>query len=247
MFKVRAIKQSLVTSLGFFLIPALAQAESIKLVIQEFAPFTYTDPKTGEIKGFLVDKVIEIMKRAGETPSVTSTSLARGLNATMNEENTCLFGFRRTPERESFYKWVGPLTTDNWVLYTRKDDTRVLKHVEDAKPYAIGSYRNAATGIQLTEQGYHIVFAGEDEENPRLLINKRIDYWIVSELHGMYIAAQQGFAKDIVPAIKYKNIELNMLCNVHMDKQRIELFNKINKNIDNDGTMDKILRKNGIK
>jgi len=234
-------------SLGIYLLPALASAESIKLVIQEYPPFSYTDPKTTEIRGFLVDKVMEIMKRAGETPNITSTSLARGLNATMTEENTCLFGFRRTPERENAYRWVGPLTTDAWILYGRKDDTRLLKHVEDAKPYAIGSYRNAATGIQLTELGYHIVFAGEDEENPRLLINKRLDYWIVSQLHGMYIAEQQGFAKEITPAIKYKNIELNMLCNVHMNKQRIDLFNKINKNIDNDGTMDKILRKNGLK
>ena len=142
---------------------------------------------------------------------------------------------------------MGPLTTDTWILYARKEDQRVLKRFDDAKPFAIGSYRNAATGLQLAEQGYHIVFAGEDEENPRLLINKRLDYWIVSELHGMYIAEQQGFGKQIVPAIKYKNIELNMLCNLHMDKQRIDLFNKINKILDNDGTMDKILRKNGLK
>ena len=79
------------------------------------------------------------------------------------------------------------------------------------------------------------------------MVNKRLDYWIVSELHGMYIAEQQGVAKDIATAIKYKTIELNMLCNIHMDKQRIELFNKLNKAIDADGTMGKILRKNGIK
>ena len=233
--------------IGCLLAPLAAQAESIKLIIQEFAPFSYTDSKTGEIRGFLVDKIMEIMKRAGETPAISSTSLARGLNNTLHDDNTGLFGFRRTPERENFYHWVGPLTTDQWVLYRRKDDPRVLKRFEDAKEWRIGSYRNAATGLQLTDQGYHIVFAGEDEENPRLLVNKRLDYWIVSELHGMYIAEQQGVAKDIATAIRYKTIELNMLCNIHMDKQRIELFNKLNKAIDADGTMGKILRKNGIK
>jgi polar amino acid transport system substrate-binding protein len=226
---------------------AHAQGASIRLYIQEFAPFTHTDAKTGEIRGYVTEKVQEIMKRAGESPSLTSTSLARGLYAAQNEENACLFAFRRTPEREKHFQWVGPLATDQWVLYGRKNDSRVLKRFEDAKPYAIGSYKNAATGLQLAEQGYNIQFAGQDDDNPRLLLNNRIDYWIVSELHGMYIAQQQGYASDIVKATRYKHIELNMLCHLSMDKQRIELFNKLNKELDNDGTTDKILRKYGIR
>jgi len=222
-------------------------AESIRLLIQEYAPFSHTDPKTGEIKGFVTEKVLEIMRRANEIPALSVTSLARGLHATQNNDNTCLFAFRRTQERENLFKWVGPLTTDNWVLYARKNDSRVLKHFEDAKPYPIGSYKNAATGLQLTEQGYHIQFASQDEDNPRLLVNNRIDYWIVSELHGMYMAQQQGYGNDIVRAARYKQIELNMLCNINMDKQRIELFNKINKELDTDGTTEKLLKKYGIR
>jgi polar amino acid transport system substrate-binding protein len=100
------------------------------LLIQEYAPFSYTEAKTGEIRGFVTDKIIEIMKRAGETADISSTSLARGLNATLNDDNTCLFAFRRTPERENLFKWVGPLTNDNWVLYGRKNDSRVLKNLK---------------------------------------------------------------------------------------------------------------------
>jgi hypothetical protein len=48
-------------------------------------------------------------------------------------------------------------------------------------------------------------------------------------------------------AARYKNIELNMLCNIRMDKQRIDLFNKINRELDNDGTMEKLMRKYGIR
>ncbi|MFZ6655054.1 substrate-binding periplasmic protein [Undibacterium sp. TJN19] len=228
-------------------LPALAHAENMKLLIQEFAPFTHTDPKTGEIQGALTEKMLEIVRRAGDTSTISSTSLARGLHAALNEDNTCLFGFRRTPDRENFYKWVGPLVNDNWVLYGRKNDGRVLKNFEDAKPYSIGSYKNAATGLQLSEQGYKIEFASQDEDNPRLLVNNRLHYWIVSESHGMAIAQQQGFGNDIVRAVKYKSIELNMLCNIRMDKQRIDLYNKINKDLDNDGTMEKIMRKYGIK
>ncbi len=242
---MKFLLSSLLVSLA--IVPAISKAETIKLLIQEFAPFTHTDIKTGEIQGALTEKIAEILRRAGDNYSISSTSLARGLNSTLNDDNTCLFGFRRTPDREHLYKWVGPLVNDNWVLYGRKNDSRVLKSFEDAKAYSIGSYKNAATGVQLSEQGYKIEFASQDDDNPRLLVNGRLNYWIVSESHGMFLAQQQGFANDIVRAIKWKSIELNMLCNVRMDKQRIELYNKINKELDNDGTMEKIMRKYGIK
>lgn len=227
-------------------LPAIAQAESVKLVIQEFAPLTHSNDKTNNVEGVLTEKIQEIMKRAGETSSVTSTSLARALHATQHEENTCMIGLRRTPEREASFKWVGPLINDDWVLYGKKNNQRKLKNFEDAKPYRIGSYKNAATGLQLSEQGYRIEFAGEDEDNPRLLVNERIDYWVVSELHGMYIAQQQGYAKDISRALRYKNIELYLLCHNGMDKQRIDKFNQLNKEIEADGTMEKILLKYGV-
>ncbi len=239
----------LAPSLVFFLslTPVISRAETIKLLIQEYAPYTHTDLKTGEIQGVLTEKIQEILKRAGDNYNISSTSLARGLNSTLNDDNTCLFGFRRTPDRENSYKWVGPLVTDNWVLYGRKTDTRVLKNFEDAKPYSIGSYKNAATGIQLSEQGYKIEFSNQDEDNPRLLVNNRLNYWVVSESHGMVLAQQQGFGNDIVRVVKYKSIELNMLCNSRMDKQRIDLYNKLNKELDNDGTMEKIMHKYGMK
>ncbi len=228
-------------------LPLVAQAESIRLIVQEYAPFTHTDFQSTAIHGFVTDKVAEIMRRADETYTITSTSLARGYQAALNEENTCLFAFRRTPDREKYFKWVGPLATDTWVLYGRKNDTRVLKSLEDAKPYAIGSYKNAATGLDLQEQGYRIQFAGQDDDNPRLLLNGRLDYWIVSELHGMFLAQQQGYWNDIGKALKYRSIDLYMLCNAKMDKQRIDHFNQLNNDIDHDGTMEKLVHKYGIK
>lgn len=222
---------------------AEANPEHYQLLIQEYAPFTHTDPKSGEIRGIVTEKVQEILRRSGDSHSIASTSLARGLYAAQHNDNTCLFAFRRTPERETSFRWFGPLATDSWVLYGRKDDTRVLKKLEDAKALAIGSYKNAATGLQLTEQGYNIKFASQDEDNPRLLVNRRLDYWIVSELHGMYMAQQQGYADDIARALRYKHIELNMLCNLNIDKTKIDQWNRINKELDADGSTEKLQKK----
>lgn len=222
---------------------SFAHADDLRLYLQEFTPFTHTDSKSGEFLGILTEKVAEIMRRSGQTYQFSSTSLARGLNAAQSEENACLFGFRRTPEREALYQWVGPLVSDNWVLYGRKSQHQRLNKFEESKPYLIGSYKNAATGLQLTQQGYRINFANQDSDNPRLLSVGRIDYWIVSELHGLALAQQHQLDQEIVKVVKYRHIDLYMLCNKNMEKSRIDLFNKFNKEIDNDGTMDKLLRK----
>jgi predicted Co/Zn/Cd cation transporter (cation efflux family) len=62
----------------------------------------------------------------------------------------------------------------------------------------------------------------------------------------MYIAQEQGYGGDISRVAKYKSIDLYMLCNKNMPKKKLDQLNRINKEIDNDGTMQKILRKYGI-
>lgn len=225
---------------------SLAQAQEIKLMIQEFAPFNHTDPKTKKIVGFITDKAEEIIKRAGTTSSISSTSLARALQAAKTEENTCVLSLRRTPERENFYQWVGPLIITDWALYGKKDDPNKLKNFEDAKSYRIGSYKASATASELSDLGYKIELAGQDEENPRLMMNKRIDYWIVAEQRGRYITRQQGYENEIGRIASYKTIELFMLCHPGIPKPQIDLFNRINKELDSDGTMNKILQKYGV-
>ena len=228
-------------------LPAAVRAERMQLIIQEFAPYGYTNTKTKEIQGYLTEKVQEIIKRAGDTSSISSTSLARGLMTTKTEANTCLLNLRRTPDRENLFTWVGPLTSTDWVLYGRNSDERILKTLDDAKPYRIGSYKNSATGLELAELGYKIEFAASDEENPNLLMINRIDYWIVAEPRGMAIAQEQGYGADISRVVKYKSIDLYMLCNKALPKKKVDQLNRINKEIENDGTMQKILRKYGIR
>lgn len=227
--------------------PATANADSIRLIMQEFPPFNFTDQQTGKIQGILTEKVQEMLKRAGESSSVSSSSLARVLHAALNEENTCALGVHRTPEREASYKWVGPLIVDDWVLYGRKQESRQLKTIEDAKPFVIGSFKNASSGIALSEQGYKVEFASRDEDNPRLLVNGRIEYWNASELHGMYLAQQQGYGSEISRALRYKSLGLYLACNLRMEKNRIDLLIQLNKEIDNDGSMEKFIRKYGAK
>lgn len=239
--------KSRVIAVALCLLGPAASADSIKLMIQEFPPFNYTDQKNGKIQGILVEKVQEILKRGGDSSTLASSSLARTLHNAANEENTCALGVHRTPEREASYKWIGPLIIDDWVLYGRKPEARALKTIEDAKPYVIGSFKNASSGIKLSELGYRVEFASQDEDNPRLLVNGRIEYWNSSELHGMYLAQQQGYGNDISRALRYKSLGLYLACHPHLDKARVELYNQLNKELDNDGSMEKFTRKYGSK
>lgn len=229
--------------LSIALMPAAARADQIKLLIQEYAPYTFTSLKSNEIEGILTDKVREMMRRAGDSGSIVSTSTARALFLAKEEENSCAFGYNRSPERDPYYKWIGPLIADNWVLYGKKSNPISLTALEDARRFTIGTFKNSSTGALLGKLGYKVQLASQDEDNPRLLLNGRIDFWATSEMHGEYIARQQGYASEIAVALKYRTGELFMLCHPQMDAQKIELYNKLNKELDADGTTEKILRK----
>ena len=43
-------------------LPAIAHADNYHLMIQEYAPFTHTDPKSGEIRGMVTEKIQEILR-----------------------------------------------------------------------------------------------------------------------------------------------------------------------------------------
>lgn len=63
----------------------------------------------------------------------------------------------------------------------------------------------------------------------------------------MYIAPQQGYGADISNVASYQTIDLYMLCSKNISKKKLAQLNRINKEIDDDGTMQKLLRQYGIR
>lgn len=225
------------------LAPLGVAGPSLTLTTEDAPPFNMLDPRTGAISGVATDKVIELMQRAGEAYTLTSYPWSRAYLMAQQDKDTCVFSTTRTPERESRFKWVGPLVRNNWVVYARADDTRRPTTLADLHPYILGGYRDDAVGVFLKARGFTVDFANHDAQNVQKLMLKRIDFWPTGELSGQYLIRQNGYRGQIIPLFTFNHTELYLACNPAIDAQRIDRLNRLLQEMNQDGSSAAIERR----
>lgn len=214
-----------------------APAQSLILATEDYPPFNIVDPKTAAITGISTEKVIELLHRTDEKYTLNAYPWARAFRMGHNDANTCVFSTTRTPERETMFKWVGPLVKNNWVIFARAGDKRNPRSLEDLRPYVMGTYRNDAVGEFFITKGFKTDLANSDADNPRKLLYGRFDFWATGELLGAAILKAQGLSGKIVPLFQFHQSEMYLACNPTMAQKRIDRFNQVLKEMEHDGTM----------
>lgn len=138
---------------------AEAAPNYLHLLTENFPP--YNMAKNGKnfaqgenVEGIAVDILRETFKRAGVGYSLTLRfPWERIYNLTLDNPDYGVFVTARIPERETLFKWVGPLGPDDWVLLARADSPITLNSLEEARQYTIGAYKNDAIALSLEKQG----------------------------------------------------------------------------------------------
>ncbi len=220
-----------------------AQNPDLVLVTEDYPPFNIVHPQTHKISGISTEKVVELMHRAGEKMTITAYPWPRAFQMGKEEANTCVFSTTRTPEREPLFKWIGPLVKHNWVVFKRADDTRTPKTLEEIRSNVIGTYHDDAVEKYLSGNGFKTDQANKDSENPRKLLYKRFDFWATGELLGLAILKEQGLSGQVLPLFHFKQTDMYLACNPGMAQSRIDHFNRLLRDMDNDGTSSGIERK----
>lgn len=241
---IRSIIAAAAISLCAIALPSHSRAGEIQLVTENYPPFNTVHKATGEISGSSTEKVIEIMRRAGESYRLAAFPWNRAYNMSENDADTCLFSTAYTPSRRDKFQWVGPIVKNNkWVIFARADDTRKPKNLEDLRPYVIGVYRKAMASEVLSLKQFKTEVASYDTDNPRKLLGGRFDFWAAGETHGMEILRSQGLETQIVPLFHFYQAKMYLACNLQMSKERIDHFNRILREMESDGTVAAIDKK----
>lgn len=227
-----------------FSITACCKAQDLNLVTEDYPPFNVVDPVTHQVTGLSVDEVEEIMRRAGQHYTLQAFPWSRAYDMAYRRPDTCAFSTMRSPQRESKFKWVGPLVRRyNWAIFARVDDLRRPHSLEELRPYTMGSYIKGAAGEYLTEKGYKVDLADYDSDNPLKLMHDRFDFWAAGESHAMAILRRQHLEQKIVPIFRFQRGEMYLACNSRMGEERIRRFNRILQQMDSDGTIAKLEKK----
>ena len=179
----------------------------IRIFTENAPPGSYIEGK--DLKGPSVRIVQEIIKRLSINASIEVVPWARGYHMAQTQPNVALFATSRLPHREKMFKWVGPLYTQRWGFYKKKDARIDVLTMADAKNVGrIGTYHEDAKEQYLRSLGFvNLISTNNNIGNVQHLMEGRIDLWVSSDFNMPYIVRYAGYdPQQIALALSFKTI-----------------------------------------
>lgn len=132
---------------------AAAGPENLLYITEDYAPSNYVEE--GELKGVAV----ELLKTLWEHMGVAEQPIhvypwARGYQMVLTRPDTVLFAMTRTDERESLFKWVGPIYRGRYSLISLSGTDFSIPTIEEARGLRIGVIREDLGEKLLEAEGF---------------------------------------------------------------------------------------------
>lgn len=218
-----------------------ASLRALYITTETAAPSSMLDGK-GRVVGIATDKVRAAMERAGLAYTIDLLPWKRAYAAARKRPDACVYSTTRTPERAPLFKWVGPTDSGEWVMMARAGRGIVLRTLEDARPYRIGTYNGDARDAFLRSRGFRVDAAPTDLANPRKLLLGRIDLWAAALRSGSPVLAQNGWKGHIVPVLVFNRLDVFLACNRAVPDEVVNRLNDAFASLERDGEMRRIER-----
>jgi len=170
-------------------------------ITEDYYPWNYVE--NGELKGLSVDLLRQMWKEMGE-PDHTIQVLpwARGYATVLKFKNHMLFTVARTAERESLFKWIGPISVTRYKLFGLKQRRIRLEALEDARNYSIGTVRGDATENILSRSDFsRLMPAHKIELNVHMLYKGHVDLLVYDEKSIYHVIRSLNYDPDEVESI----------------------------------------------
>jgi polar amino acid transport system substrate-binding protein len=193
------------------MLPAMARPVTLTLTAELTHPAVTV--QAGRVTGHAAEKVHEIMRRSEIDYTMATMPWRRAYTLALNQDATCVFMTTRTPERETLFHWIGPISQADWVLYGRADRQYDVKTLEQVRGMRIGSYNGDVRGEFLAARGFNVDFVQNDESNPKKLLLDRIDLWVNSTRSSQPLLAKLGLLGKVAPVLSFNQAKLYLACN----------------------------------
>ncbi len=221
---------------------------SMVLLTENFPPYNMAlDGKNfaqeSNIHGVAVEIVRETFRRAGIGYSMTLRfPWDRIYKLALEKPGYGVFVTARLPAREKFFKWVGPIGPDDWIMLARPDSQIQLKALEDARQYKIGAYKGDAIAEQLARQGMKPITVLSDKDNAKKLVDGQIDLWATGDPAGRYLARQEGVT-NLKTVLRFNSTELYLALNKDTPDDVVKRLQSALDQLRKEGWVDRIFGK----
>lgn len=224
------------------ILPRLGAAEPLHFIAAPLPPLIME--RNGQADGVVILAFRELAHRMGVPGEVTFVPQKRALQDTANGSQIGMVGVTRNPERESQYKWVGPLTRDAIVLFTLKKTRPAPAALADARAWQVGALAGGATVPVLQSAGFtNVVELKDAETGARMLYGGRLDAWATSRMAGTYIVKQLRLKPsdlDTGPVIRPNNVFIGFSPDV--PDATILDWQKVLDDLWSSGTIDRLMQ-----
>lgn len=251
MGKVLAICSLLLALLLPTAVVQAANEDKIYLYTENFPPYNMSASgrafEHGEdrIEGLCTEMVKAIMSHTELEYRMKLRTWDYGYNRVLDKPNHGLFCTTLTEDRKPLFKWVGPLTRNEWTIFTPPGSTLSIDDLSDVKGMTIGGYRNDVKTVYMLKHGYKVSALDSDDLNPKRLALGQIDVWIGDRLAGPYLASQQDI-EGLIPAYSFNKTELYLAMNPNTPDDIVEELQAGLKAIHDNGMYEAIEDKYGL-
>ncbi len=185
---------------------------------EEYPPYNYEDD-AGRITGSSTELLRTALNAAELDADFRLLPWARALTEAQLRERHCVYSTTRTPERESLFTWVGPLTSSTWAAFTLENADIEADSLDDLTDLRVGSFREDAVGQYAADQGVPIVVASAERENVGRLRAGLIDAWVTGEETARFLAEEAGLS--LRRLFVFNEVDLYLACHPSVPDQFI--------------------------
>ncbi|WP_434361261.1 transporter substrate-binding domain-containing protein [Parasalinivibrio latis] len=176
--------------------------DNLRFVTEEYPPYNYTE--NGELKGIAVELLLKSAQGEIGTSDIRVWPWARGYAEAQSGPNTVLFSTTRTPQRESIFKWVGPITETKVVVIVNKSqkDESLSSLVEKSKK-SIAVVRDdiGEQRLALKMPDAKVIKLSTPDQAAKMLRSGRVSGWAYEENVAYWILEKQGAQRGDFVAI----------------------------------------------
>jgi len=165
----------------------------IRIITEEQYPFNYAGAN-GTVTGQATDVVRGILSRLNQTANITILPWSEGYSLARAGPGVALYSTVRTDDREHLFKWVGPVSSYDYILYARNDSMFKINSLESVKKAGrICVVKDDFRHEYLQENNFtNITTAGSDAECIRQLLAGSADLWLGSSVNARETARNEG-------------------------------------------------------
>ena len=217
---------------------------TLRIYTENSPPASYLDH--GKLKGRSVEIVREILHRLKLPDNIQTVPWARGYTLALTESDVALFSTTRLPQREKLFKWVGPLYSQTWGFYAKRDSAIKINSLAQAKTVSrIGTYYKDAKEQYLLANGFqNLVGTKKNLSNIRHLMDGSIDLWVSSDFNMPYLAKQAGINPDQLELVfPFKRVQNYIAFSIQSPDSLVNLWQQTLDELKQDGTYDRLCAK----